>query len=159
MDPAILCSKLIMAHTSLGVKAKVLMAWLCCLSSLPFTVMWVRLPCLLGTERGSLTCAHEKLSHYPGGVRSPWRLQQWASCSPLIFFEFFPPFMKWSLCPKGTRRMMGKGFEEGLLMLLIWPSHLLRWPNQMEKDRICIFWWLLAASMTQLFSVISLFGF
>lgn len=58
---------------------------------------------------------------------------------PLIFFEFFLPPMKWSLYPKGTRKMMGKGFAEGLLMLLIWPSHLLRWSNQMEKDRICIF--------------------
>ena len=38
---------------------------------------------------------------------------------PLIFFEFFLPPMKWSLYPKGTRKMMGKGFAEGLLMLLI----------------------------------------
>ena len=74
MDPVILCFKLIMAPTSLGVKAKLLLVWLCLLSSLPFTVVWVRLPYLLGAEHGSLTCAHEKLRHYPGGSQEPLKI-------------------------------------------------------------------------------------
>ena len=95
-----------------------------------------------------------------GAVRSHWRLGVVSfPTPPLIFINFFLPLMKWNLYPKGTRKMMGKGFAEGLLMLPIWPSHLLRGSNRMEKDRICIFWWLLAGSMTQFFSVISLFGF